>query len=136
MALGDAALSDIRREARSLMWQYVSLCRDQEGLLEAERRINELRQTMPASGPGENGETVSVTQWMETRNMLLVAELVITAALQRRESRGSHWRRDYDALDETLTAYHYVLVNDPSILRGRPASDNLAEPLQEVVTHA
>lgn len=40
--------------------------------------------------------------------MLQVAELVIIAALQRRESRGSHWRSDYNAPDESLATSHYV----------------------------
>ena len=40
--------------------------------------------------------------------MLKVAELVIAAALQRRESRGSHSRLDYPAPNEMLTGRHYV----------------------------
>jgi hypothetical protein len=40
--------------------------------------------------------------------MLKVAELVIAAAHQRRESRGSHSRLDYPDLDETLTGRHYT----------------------------
>ncbi|HXZ04307.1 MAG TPA: FAD-binding protein, partial [Ktedonobacteraceae bacterium] len=46
--------------------------------------------------------------WQETVNMLKVAQLVVAAALQRGESRGSHSRLDYPALDETLTGRHYV----------------------------
>ena len=40
--------------------------------------------------------------------MLKVAELVIAAALQRRESRGSHWRLDYPVPNEMLTGHHYA----------------------------
>src|SRR3989440_417139 len=138
LALGDTALSHIRCELRSIMWQYVSLCRDQEGLLEAKCRINELRWALFAEGAGENEGTVSAAQWIETGNMLQVAELVTTAALQRCESRGSHWRSDYDALDETLSACHYVLVKDLSraILRGCPVLDDLVHPLEEGIAYA
>ena len=137
-ALGDAALSHIRCELRSVMWQYVSLCRDQEGLLEAKCKINELKQALLTAGAGENEGTGSAAQWLETGNMLQVAELVTTAARQRCESRGSHWRSDYEALDETLSACHYVLVKDPSraILRGRPNQDDLAYSLEEMIAHA
>lgn len=137
-AIGDATISHIRGEVRGIMWQYVSLCRDQEGLLEAQRRINQLKQVMLAAGAGENGQTENVVHWMETRNMLQVAELVIAAALQRRESRGSHWRRDYEALDETLAACHFILVSDFSnaILCDHPASHGLTNALQEVIAHA
>ena len=108
------------------MWQYVSLCRDEEGLLEAKRQINELKQSMLAIGSAEDGEPESV---LETSNMLLVAELVISAALRRRESRGSHWRRDYESLDESLAGCHYVLA------RATPV-DDLAMPREEVIAHA
>ncbi|HEY4033794.1 MAG TPA: hypothetical protein VGL94_07525, partial [Ktedonobacteraceae bacterium] len=45
---------------------------------------------------------------LETCNMLRIAELVIAAALERRESRGSHWRRDYQFLDENLAMHHFA----------------------------
>jgi len=70
-----------------------------------------------------------VLQWMETSNMLQVAELVIAAALQRCESRGSHWRRDYEKLDETLTNCHYALVR-------ATLPETLDTPLKKVIAHA
>ena len=102
-------MSQVRREIRQVMWQYVSLSRDEEGLLEARARIHNFYSRLLAECDGAEHETKIVPAWQETVNMLKVAELVIAAALQRRESRGSHWRRDHDYLDETLTGYHYVL---------------------------
>ncbi len=123
------SIAQVSREIRSIMWQYVSLCRDEEGLLEARRRIQTLNHSLPAITSIGNEEQVQLPQWAETRNMLLMAELVIVAALQRRESRGSHWRSDFERLDERLTGVHYVYVRDSS------------EPItitsqQEVITHA
>ena len=102
-------MSQVRREIRQVMWQYVSLSRDEEGLLEARARLQDICDRLPAACDGVEHETEIVPAWQETVNMLKVAELVIAAALQRRESRGSHWRRDYDFLDESLTGRHYVL---------------------------
>jgi len=98
----------VRAELRQLMWQYVSLCRDEQGLLEARRSVQELRQSMPSSRDGK-GQT---QQELETLNMLRVAELVIVAALARHESRGSHWRLDYQATDERLATQHIVLQRE------------------------
>jgi L-aspartate oxidase len=97
--------SQARQTLRSIMWQYVSLCRDHDGLLEARRKIQNLRQSLPA--PNALREAVS-PRVMETVNMLLVAELVIAAALERRESRGSHWRLDYPSPVTSLAGHHYV----------------------------
>jgi len=97
--------TQVRREVRSIMWQFVSLCRDEAGLLEAQQRIQQLRQALASA---DNKQMTDTPRWQETENMLLVTELVIAAALHRRESRGSHWRSDYEQLEESLTGCHYV----------------------------
>ncbi|GAC1508229.1 MAG: L-aspartate oxidase [Ktedonobacteraceae bacterium] len=89
----------IRRALRELMWTYVSLSRDGQGLLIARQRIRQMRL---AVAPGSDRETV------ETMNMLQVAELVVAAALERRESRGSHWRLDYQERNAHLVGQHYA----------------------------
>jgi succinate dehydrogenase/fumarate reductase flavoprotein subunit len=86
-----------------------------------------------------------VSTWRETVNMLKVAELVIAAALQRRESRGSHWRRDYDFTDPTLAGCHYVFQPmgnmDKEVFPSKAASNRVTTPLvlgqqKEVMSHA
>ncbi len=102
----------IRREMRQIMWHYVSLSRDEEGLYEAQRQLDALRFRMHEAVATEDAEEQTphaMMVWAETMNMLLVAELVITAALLRHESRGSHWRSDYQYQDEHLAQLHYVL---------------------------
>ncbi|HLX57174.1 MAG TPA: L-aspartate oxidase [Ktedonobacteraceae bacterium] len=103
------SIESARQELRQVMWQYVSLRRDEEGLLEAYARISALEQRLLARRDTLQDETVVSPVWHETVNMFKIAELVIAAALQRRESRGSHWRSDYDSLDESLNGCHYVL---------------------------
>ena len=95
----------LRREIRQVMWKYVSLQRDQQGLLEARKQLRNLGASMLTVGSTYQNNFVV---WQETVNMLKVAELVIAAAHQRRESRGSHSRLDYPDLDETLTGRHYT----------------------------
>ncbi len=99
----------VRAELRQLMWQYVSLCRDESGLLEARQKVKELFACM-ARMEQKQGQ-----QELETLNMLRVAELVIVAALSRHESRGSHWRLDYQATDEALATKHFVFQRVPVI---------------------
>jgi L-aspartate oxidase len=107
----------MRREIRQVMWKHVSLQRDQQGLLEATRQLNKLHAPLLATGSTHQN---NVIEWLETVNMLKVAELVIAAALQRRESRGSHSRLDYPVLNEQLTGLHYAFqpVLEGTILQG------------------
>ncbi|MGZ3625235.1 MAG: FAD-binding protein, partial [Ktedonobacteraceae bacterium] len=95
----------MRREIRQVMWKHVSLQRDRQGLLEATWQLNNLRTSILATGSTHQNNDI---EWLETVNMLKVAELVIAAALQRRESRGSHSRLDYPGLSEQLTGIHYA----------------------------
>ena len=102
-----------RHELRQLMWRYVSLFRDQEGLLTAKRRVRTLRGCVLASKEAKHDAAAGLRTRAETLAMLLAAELVIVAALERRESRGSHWRLDYQATDKQLTGCHYALQRVP-----------------------
>ncbi len=90
------------------MWQYVSLCRDNQGLLEAKRLVEALWNMLPPEGATDYTGGQAVPRHIELVNMLQVAGLAIDAALQRQESRGSHWRSDYQAADEALASVRYV----------------------------
>ncbi|MBE3561177.1 MAG: L-aspartate oxidase [Ktedonobacteraceae bacterium] len=120
----------IRHEVRQLMWQYVSLSREQRGLLVAQQRIKELRTMAGTVDAVQSDRKIDVIRWKETMNMLLVAELVIAAALERRESRGSHWRADYPVPDPDLDGHHSVFQPRRSYPYG------LSQVREEVLPHA
>jgi len=104
----DPTLRGVLHELRRIMWQYVSLCRDHQGLLEAKSRVEALWNMLPPEGSTEYTGEQAAPRQVELVNMLQVARLVIDAALQRQESRGSHWRSDYQAPDEALASHRYV----------------------------
>jgi L-aspartate oxidase len=68
------------------MWSQVGQLRDEEGLRAALAVIDRIERGLP---PGAS----------EPRNLCTVARLVARAALARRESRGSHFRRDFPLPD-------------------------------------
>ncbi|HXR64461.1 MAG TPA: L-aspartate oxidase [Ktedonobacteraceae bacterium] len=125
----EQSIAQARRQVRQLMWQYVSLRRDQAGLLEARRQLHALRLDLLNADPVPFTQPAVWAAWRETVNMFKSAELVIATALQRRESRGSHWRGDYPQLDEQLAHTHYVL-------RPTPVHVQASQLLQEVAPHA
>jgi L-aspartate oxidase len=115
----------IRDDLRQIMWQYVSLSRYEQGLLIAQQKIQGLRSGMTRS------MSELTRQERETLNMLRVAELIVAAALQRQESRGSHWRLDYQQTDERLAAHHFVYQNT-SVASSSPStmSANVANSVE------
>ena len=80
-----------RENLQDLMWRNVGIARNGTRLLLSARILNLWQRTMPAP--------VSA-QGFELRNMLVVARLIVEAALQRRESRGAHYREDFPDTSE------------------------------------
>jgi succinate dehydrogenase/fumarate reductase flavoprotein subunit len=52
--------------------------------------------TMPAGG--SKHYNMLRLDWLDLRNMLLVAQTVVLAAIERKESRGAHQREDYPGM--------------------------------------
>ena len=44
--------------------------------------------------------------------MLTIAEAIVRAAIERRESRGAHWRLDYLEKDPALGRVNFIAYND------------------------
>jgi L-aspartate oxidase len=75
-----------------LTWRNAGVRRDREGLLEAQETIDRwCRYALNKQFSDPHG-------W-ELQNMLTVAKMVITAALEREETRGVHLRTDFPETD-------------------------------------
>src|SRR5258708_288302 len=79
------SILQMRREVQQIMWRHVSLRRDQQGLLEARHQLHGLCDRTIANGSAKQDEEKIETAWLETVNMLKVADLLISPPLQRRE---------------------------------------------------
>ena len=86
-------------ELRRCMWNYVGVVRTTKRLERAARRIHLLREEI-----NEYYAHFHVTRdLLELRNLVDVASLIVASALQRRESRGLHYSRDWpQTLPEAL----------------------------------
>ncbi|GAB4244530.1 MAG: fumarate reductase subunit A [Thermoleophilia bacterium] len=92
----------LRTEAQEIMWKYVGVVRDGEGLEKACARLSSLREQaegicVRAKVKEVNKELVEA---IETQNLITVAEAMAVAALARKETRGSHYRRDFANEDD------------------------------------
>lgn len=81
-------VTDILNSLRSLMWRSAGVTRDHVGLSEAREAIQQWSKYVLTRQFRE-------PEGWELQNLLIVAQLVILAALQRTESRGVHYRGDY-----------------------------------------
>ncbi len=103
----ESSMQQVRYRLQQIMWQFVSLVRDEQGLLEARQQIQALYRMLMRKAVSLEDATIDPRQ-AEIINMLQVAEFVIAAALERRESRGSHWRQDYQLTSVCEAGHHYA----------------------------
>lgn len=85
-------------EVRSTMWNYVGIVRSNRRLEYAARRIALLKQEVNQN----YWERKISKNLIELRNLVTVADLIITAASVRKESRGLHQNIDYPETDDVL----------------------------------
>jgi L-aspartate oxidase len=83
-------------QVRSLMWDYVGIVRSDQRLETARKRIRLIREQIETY----YRKYVLNADLVELRNIAYVAELIITCAMLRRESRGLHYNIDCPYTDD------------------------------------
>ncbi len=96
--LGDLNTAAMLAELQGLMWDDVGPFRTEPKLVRALRRIADMAQALGDRPPRGGAFDLQRLEWLDLRNMLLVARVVGETALRRRESRGAHQREDFPGL--------------------------------------
>ena len=79
----------LKKELQEIMWDGAGIIRNEEGLKNANLKLQNLKSKFL-----RNTKCLNISEY-EFKNMLTVAQIIINAALNRKESRGAHFRSDY-----------------------------------------
>ena len=93
---GDLRPAEIKRRLHDTMWENVAIIREEKSLRSALSTIRSLQRELQRIDVPEGGRFNKYFQEaVEIENMLKTASLVTRSALIRKESRGSHFRKDH-----------------------------------------
>lgn len=97
-------MATLRAEFRKAMWNHLGITRNEKGLNQMLTKLRELKRKIATL----NKDAVNV-QILELKNMLLLSDLITKASLERKESRGTHYREDYPQTDNRNWLKHICL---------------------------
>ena len=82
-------VDSLKFELQSIMWDYVGILRSENSLNTANEKLQTLKSKFQT-------DAKCLNKWeYEFKNMLTVAQLIIDSAQKRKESRGAHFRTDF-----------------------------------------
>ena len=101
-----AAVADLRKELRQVMWDDVGVMRTQAGLHHGLAALNNIGKQLDDTGVDDSTRAFNLTwhDWLNLRNLVDMSVVITKAALMRENSRGAHFREDYPetgALDQS-----------------------------------
>jgi succinate dehydrogenase / fumarate reductase flavoprotein subunit len=94
---GKENIGQIRQEMQTLMTEKVGIFRKENGLIEAIEALKELKERSENIALSNKSLTMNqeIIQRWELENLLAVSMICAQGALNRRESRGGHFREDF-----------------------------------------
>jgi len=126
----------IQHDLQEMMQQRVGIVRVEADMAAALDGINGLRER--ASQAHVVGNREYNPGWhtaLDLRHLLTVAEAITRAALERRESRGAHFREDFHEKNEELAKCRMVIRkgDDGAMRVERTAVPEIPAPLKQII---
>ncbi len=85
---------DLKMRLKDIMWEYAGILKTASSLRKAQSELDSLEKEY-----GKH-EICATKEEYEFYNMLTIAKVIVECALNRKESRGSHFREDYPNTSE------------------------------------
>ena len=105
---------DLIENLREAMWAKAGIIRDSASLAEAFETVFDLK-LLSNRVSAKNGRDMLVA--LEAQMALESAEMIIRAAMERKESRGAHYRTDYPSEDPKWLKPIYIGLSETGALK-------------------
>jgi succinate dehydrogenase / fumarate reductase, flavoprotein subunit len=116
---GEYRINQVRQEFQDCMTQYCGVFRTAEIMQTGLQKLGEIKQKAERVRLDDRGKSwnTELIEAMELKSLLLVGEVILTSALNRKESRGSHYREDFEQRDDVNFLQHTLAYCDRSGVR-------------------
>lgn len=107
---GDKKIGQIREELKRVMTDNVGVFRTEEGIASAIEKIKEFNTLSNEISIRNSSLKMNQELWqrIELENLLMVSMVVSQGALQRKESRGAHFRDDFPIRDDQFNDHTLI----------------------------
>ncbi len=96
--------TEIKKEIKKVMWDKVGIIRTKSKLKSALKQLNDIeKKVRTLSKNGVNKDII------ELINMLVCSKLITKSALRRKESRGTHYIKDYPVRNDKRWKLHSII---------------------------
>lgn len=107
--------AEMKSEIQQLMWEKVSIVRNEQNLKSALERLYEMKEELNDLDVDDRTQfNTSLITALEVINMVEICILIVKSAILRRESRGAHFREDFP---ESKEEWKKSIVMSPSKIR-------------------
>ncbi|MDJ1176894.1 succinate dehydrogenase/fumarate reductase flavoprotein subunit [Roseofilum capinflatum] len=99
---GEQRINPLRQAFQDAMSQYCGVFRDQDSMEKGLEITQELQQDYGTIYLGDRGSlwNTEIIEALELKNIMVVGRMILTSALNRKESRGAHSREDFPQRDD------------------------------------
>lgn len=129
---GNCRIGELRQEFQDVMTQHCGVFRTQEVMSEGLEKVQQLQERYQQVYLDDKGKlwNTEIVEALELRNLMLVGEIILTGALNRQESRGSHSREDFPKRDDENFLKHTLAYYSPAgiDIAYRPVALGMFEP--------
>lgn len=129
---GNCRIAQLRQEFQDAMTLHCGVFRTEDVMREGLNQLRLCRERYQNIYLDDRGKlwNTEVIEALELRNIMIVGEVILTSALNRRESRGAHSREDYTTRDDQNFLKHTLAYYSPAgiDLAYRPVAITMFEP--------